>query len=90
MEGMATTTVNQNRLIEMRGSTGLKQSRKTKLPACQEERCHFGIIVVCREVEGAWFPSKKGSGREHNIKHPQDFNLLTSTTNMDDATRKLI
>jgi hypothetical protein len=36
-----------------------------------------------------WFLSKIGSGREHT-DHPQDLNLLTSTTNMDDATRKLI
>jgi hypothetical protein len=33
--------------------------------------------------------SKSGSGREP-IDHPKDLNLLTSTTNMDDATRKLI
>jgi hypothetical protein len=39
--------------------------------------------------DGAWFLSKSGSGREHT-DHPQDLNLLTSTTNMDDATRELI
>jgi hypothetical protein len=32
--------------------------------------------------------SKSGSGREHTDR-PQDLNVLTSTTNMDDATRKL-
>jgi hypothetical protein len=70
---------------------GLKQSRKTQtvLPTCQEERCHFVFNVICRAVDGAWFLSKQGSGREH-INHPQDLNLLTSTLNMDDATRKLI
>jgi hypothetical protein len=35
------------------------------------------------------FLSKSGSGREHT-DHPQDLNVLTSTTNMDDATHKLI
>jgi hypothetical protein len=40
-------------------------------------------------VTGVYFLSKSGSGREHT-DHPQDLNLLTSTTNMDDATRKLI
>jgi hypothetical protein len=41
------------------------------------------------DVDGVWFLSKKISGREH-VKHPQDLNLLISTTTMDDATRKLI
>jgi hypothetical protein len=59
------------------------------LPTCQEEICHFGFNVICRSADGAWFLSKNGSGREH-IKHPQDLNVLTSTTNMDYATRKLI
>jgi hypothetical protein len=39
MDGIATTTVKQNRLIEMRGPTGPKQSRKTQtvLPTCNEK-----------------------------------------------------
>jgi hypothetical protein len=77
--------------IEMRGSTGSKQSRKTQtiLPTYKDERCHFDFNVICRSVDSAWFLYKSGTGREH-INHPQDLNLLTSTTNMDDATRKLI
>jgi hypothetical protein len=38
---------------------------------------------------GGWVLSKSGPGREHT-DHPQDLNLLTSTTTMDDETRKLI
>jgi hypothetical protein len=73
MEGReTTTTVKKNRLIETRGPiTGLKQSYRTQtiLPTCQEKRCHlFGFnVIICRAVDGAWFLSKKGSGREHNI-----------------------
>jgi hypothetical protein len=39
MDGIPTTTVKQNRLIEMRGPTGPKQSRKTQtvLPTCNEK-----------------------------------------------------
>jgi hypothetical protein len=39
MDGIATTTVKQNRKIEMRGPTGPKQSRKTQtiLPTCNEK-----------------------------------------------------
>jgi hypothetical protein len=39
MDGIATTTVKQNRLIEMRGTTGPKQYRKTQtvLPTCSEK-----------------------------------------------------
>jgi hypothetical protein len=39
MDGIATTTVKQNRKIEMRGATGPKQSRKTQtiLPTCNEK-----------------------------------------------------
>jgi hypothetical protein len=54
-----------------------------------KKKCHFGFNVICRSSDGGWFLSKSGSGREH-IDHPQDLNLLTSTTNMDNATRKLI
>jgi hypothetical protein len=54
-----------------------------------EKKCHFGFNVICRSSDGGWFLSKSGSGREHT-DHPQDINLLTSTINMDDATRKLI
>jgi hypothetical protein len=91
MDGIAATTVKQNRLIEMRGSTGPKQSQKTHtiLPTCKDKRCHFGLNVICRSADGAWFLCKSGSGREHT-DHPQDLNLLTSTTNIDDATKKLI
>jgi hypothetical protein len=91
MDGIATTTVKQNRLIDIRGPTGPKQSRKTQtvLPTCNEKKCNFGFNVICRSSDGGWFLSKSGSGREHT-DHPQDLNLLTSTTNMDAATRKLI
>jgi hypothetical protein len=91
MDGIVTTIVKQNRLIEMRGATGPKQSRKTQtvLPTCNEKKCHFGFNVICRSSDGGWFLSKSGSGREHK-DHPQDLNLLASTTNMDAATRKLI
>jgi hypothetical protein len=66
MEGIATTTVKYNRLIKMRGPTGLKQSRKTQtiIPTYQEERCHFSFNAICRSDDGAWF-SKKGSGRAY-------------------------
>jgi hypothetical protein len=39
MDGIVTTTVKQNRLIEMRGPTGPKQSHKTQtvLPTCNEK-----------------------------------------------------
>jgi hypothetical protein len=75
----------------MRGLTGPKQSRKTQtvLPTSNGKKCHFGFNVICRSSDGGWFLSKSGSGREHT-DHPQDLNLLTSTTNMDDATQKLI
>jgi hypothetical protein len=55
MDGIATTTVNQNRLIEMRGPTGPKQSRKTQtvLPTCKDKRCNFGFNVICRSTDGA-------------------------------------
>jgi hypothetical protein len=78
MECMIASTVKQNRLIEMIGPVGLKQSRKTQtiLPTCQEEICQFGFNVICRDADGACFLSKQGSGREH-INHPQDLNLLT-------------
>jgi hypothetical protein len=91
MEGIAITTVKQNRMIKMRGPTGPKKSRKTQtvLPTCKDKICNFGFDVICRSTSGAWFLSKSGSGREHTY-HPQDLNLLTCTTNMDDATRKLI
>jgi hypothetical protein len=91
MDGISTTTVEQNRLVEMIGPTGPKQSRKTQtvLPTCNEKRCHFGFNVICRSSDGGWFLSKIGSGREHT-DHPQDLNLFTSTINMDVATRKLI
>jgi hypothetical protein len=49
----------------------------------------LGILQYSQHDDGAWFLSKSGSGRD-NINHPQDLNLLTSTTNMDDAKRKLI
>jgi hypothetical protein len=50
MDCIATTAVKQNRLIRVRGPTGPKQSRKTQtiLPACQDERCHFGFNIICR------------------------------------------
>jgi hypothetical protein len=75
----------------MRGPTGPEQSTKTQsiLPTCKDERCHFGFNAICRSVDGACFLSKSVSGREH-INHPQHLNVLTSTINMDDATRKLI
>jgi hypothetical protein len=75
----------------MRGPTGLQQSGKaqTILPTCQDKRCNFGVNTICWAVDGAWFLSKKGSGREH-IKHPQYLNLLTSTTSVGGTTRKLI
>jgi hypothetical protein len=47
------------------------------------------LVLMSRYNYGAWFVSKSGSGREH-INHPRDLNVLTSTTNMDDATRKCI
>jgi hypothetical protein len=39
MDGIATTTVKQNQMIETRGPTGTKQSRKTQtvLPTCNEK-----------------------------------------------------
>jgi hypothetical protein len=43
---MAKTTVKQNK-------------KQTILPTCQEARYHFGVNVICRDVEGAWFLSKK-------------------------------
>jgi hypothetical protein len=91
MEGIATTTMKQNRLVEMRGSTGPKHSRKTHtvVSTCKDKRCNFGVNVICRSTDGAWFLSKSGSEREHT-DHPRGLNLLTSTTSMDDATRKLI
>jgi hypothetical protein len=71
--------------------TGPKQSRKTQsiLHTCKDNICNLGFNVTCRSADGARFLSKSGSGREHTY-HPRDLNLLTSTTNMDDATRKLI
>jgi hypothetical protein len=62
MDGIATTTVKQNRLIETRGTTGPKQSRKTQtfLPTCNEKKCHFGFNVNCRSSDGGWFLSKSG------------------------------
>jgi hypothetical protein len=91
MDVIATITVKQNRLIEMRGPTGPKQSRKTQtvLPTCKDKKCHFGFNVICKSTDGAWFLYKSGSGREYT-DHLQDLNLLTSTTNIDDATRKHI
>jgi hypothetical protein len=91
MDGIATITVKQNRLIDMRGPTGLKQSRKTQtvLPTSKDKKCNLGFNAICRSTNGAWFLSQSGSGREHT-DHPQDLNLLTSTPNMDDATRKRI
>jgi hypothetical protein len=91
MDGIETTNVKQNQLINMRGATGPKQSRKTQsvLPTSNQKKCHFSVNVIYRSSDGGWFLSKSGSGREHT-DHPQDLNLLTSTANMDDATRKLI
>jgi hypothetical protein len=89
MDGIATTTVKQNWLIEMKGPTSPKKSPQTAIPTCKDKRCNFGFNIICRSTDGAWFISKRGSGREH-IDYPQDLNLFTSTTNMDDATRKLI
>jgi hypothetical protein len=45
MDGIATTTMKQNRLIEMRRPIGAKQSQKTQtiLPTCKDKRCHFGF-----------------------------------------------
>jgi hypothetical protein len=67
MNDIATTTVKQNQLIEMRGPTGPKQSRKiqTVLPTCKEKKYHFGFNVIYRSSDGGWFLSKSGSGREH-------------------------
>jgi hypothetical protein len=55
MDGIATTNVKQNRLIEMRGPTGPKQSRKqqTVLPTLKDKTCHFGFNVICRSMDGA-------------------------------------
>jgi hypothetical protein len=91
MDGIAKMTVNQNILVEMRGPIGTKQSRKTQtvLPTCKDKICNFGFNVICRSTDGAWFLSKIGSIREPTY-HPQDLNSLTSTTTMDDATRKCI
>jgi hypothetical protein len=91
MDGIATTTAKQNRLIEMRGPTGPKQSHETQtvLTACKDKKCHLGFNVICRSTNGACFLSKSGSGREHT-DHPQYNKLLYSTINMDDATSKLI
>jgi hypothetical protein len=46
MDGIATTTVKQNRLIEMRGPTGPKQSRKTQniLPTCNEKKATLVLM----------------------------------------------
>jgi hypothetical protein len=62
MDVIATTTVKQNRLIGMRGTTGPKKSDKTQtvLPACNEKKCHFGFNVICRSNDGGWFLSKSG------------------------------
>jgi hypothetical protein len=83
--------VDQNRLVDIRGPTGINQSRKTHnfLPTSNDKKCHFGFSVICRSSDGEWFLSKIGSGRERT-DHPQDLNLFTSTTNMDNATGKLI
>jgi hypothetical protein len=92
MEGISTPTMHQNRLIYMRGSTDPKQSHKkhTVLPTCKDKRCNFGVDAMCRSTDGSWFLSKIGSGKDHTTYHPQDLNLLTSTIDMDDATRKCI
>jgi hypothetical protein len=58
-------------------------------PTCPEEKCHFGINIICRSLEGqygAWFPPKSGSEREH-VQHSQYINWLSSTTTMDTATK---
>jgi hypothetical protein len=77
---MATITVKQNICTEMRGPTGLSQSRKTQTshPTCVEEKCYFGFNIMCSSLEGqygAWFLSKSGSGREH-VEYPQDLNFV--------------
>jgi hypothetical protein len=55
MDCIATTTVNQNIQIEVRGPTGPTQSRKTQtiLPTCKDKKCHFGFDVICRSADGA-------------------------------------
>jgi hypothetical protein len=60
MDSIATTTVKQNRLIEMIGSTGPKQTRKTHnvLPTSKDKKCHFGFNVICRSTDGAFFIQK--------------------------------
>jgi hypothetical protein len=47
MGDIATPTVEENRLIEMRGPTSLKQSRKpqTVLPTLKYKKMHFGFNV---------------------------------------------
>jgi hypothetical protein len=89
MDRIATPTSIQNIPIKMRGPAGPKQSRKTHttVPACQDERCHFGFNAICRSADGALLLSRSGSEREH-INHPQDLNLWTRSTTSKHPTMK--
>jgi hypothetical protein len=57
MDGIATTTVKQNRLIEMRGPTGPKQSRKTQtvLPTSNEKNATLVSMSFAGPVMGVVF-----------------------------------
>jgi hypothetical protein len=57
MDGITTTTVKQNRLIEMRGLTGPKQSRKTQtvIPTSNDKNATFVSISFAGPVTGGGY-----------------------------------
>jgi hypothetical protein len=66
MDGIATTTVKQNRKIEMRGPTGPKQSRKTQtvLPTCNEKNATLVSMLFAGPVMGGGGFYPKGDQEE--------------------------
>jgi hypothetical protein len=67
MDGIATTTVKQNRLIEMRSPIGPTQSRKTQtvLPTSNEKNATLVSMSFAGPVAGGGFYPK--ADQEENI-----------------------
>jgi hypothetical protein len=90
-EGIGKTTVKQSRRVESRGREGLKMSRRTATCRLMEaaDCCKFAFNILCSKEDGFYYCSKHGSGRSHQ-HHPKNDNIFSSTSTMDEETRRII
>jgi hypothetical protein len=51
--------------------------------------CKFAFNIICLKENGFYYLSKHGSGKYHQ-HHPKNDNIVSSTSTMDEETRRII